>query len=150
MEPNIGISAKAREAIIEKLQGVLADTYALYLQTQQAHWNVVGGSFYPLHLLFQKQYEEMAEAVDEIAERIRSLGGMAEGTFSSFLKRTEKKGGGKGNWVKTLLESHEAFCRDWRSLIAFAQKKGDEVTGDLLIKRLTFHEKAAWMLRSHF
>src|ERR1700679_1619831 len=88
MELNIGISEPSRAAISEGLSRFLSDTYALYLKTQNFHWNVRGPEFYSLHLLFEKQYEELAEAVDEIAERIRALGFFTDASFTSFMQHT--------------------------------------------------------------
>jgi starvation-inducible DNA-binding protein len=152
MKIEIGIEKKAREEMGEWLQTFLASTYALYLKTQNFHWNVVGPQFFSLHQLFQKQYEEMAEAVDEIAERIRALGQVAEGGFEPFLKRSKIKGG-KGDlpaekMLRELIEGHESLAKMGRPWIAKAQGLKDEVSADLLIQRLTFHEKAAWILRS--
>lgn len=150
---DIGVEEKGRKEVGEWLQIFLASTYALYLKTQNFHWNIVGPQFFPLHQLFQKQYEEMAEAVDEIAERIRSLGLIANGGFHAFGKDSKiKEGRGSSSsqeMLHELLEGHEFLAKMGRPWIAKAQEIGDEVSADLLIKRLTAHEKAAWMLRSH-
>ncbi len=134
------------------LYDVLATTYGLYLKTQNYHWNIVGPEFYSLHVLLEKHYEEMADAVDEIAERIRSLGVMVDGSFSGFQKRSKVKEGKPSlSWkqmVKDLVIGHEALIELGKPWIRKSQDAGDEVTGDLLIRRLSFHEKAAWMLKS--
>lgn len=153
MKIDIGMTQKSLKDVAELLSDFLADTYSLYLKTQNFHWNIVGPDFYALHVLFEKHYENMAEAVDEIAERIRALGQYAEGTFTAFKKRTsipeEPKPLKAEEMVKRLIDDHEYISRTGRDLIASAQKSHDEITADLIIKRLSFHEKAGWMLRSH-
>jgi len=138
--------------ITKALYDVLATTYGLYLKTQNYHWNIVGPEFYSLHILLEKHYEEMADAVDEIAERIRGLGETVDGSFSGFQKRSKVKEGkpslGWKQMVKDLLQGHEAVIQVGQPWIRKSQDAGDEVTGDLLIRRLSFHEKAAWMLSS--
>src|SRR5690606_2680897 len=84
----IGISAKDREKIVDGLSRVLADTYSLYLKTHNFHWNVEGPMFNTLHLMFMEQYTELWKALDAIAERIRSLGYPAPGTYSEFARLT--------------------------------------------------------------
>ncbi|MBI5272509.1 MAG: DNA starvation/stationary phase protection protein [Chlamydiia bacterium] len=153
MEVQLGISKPACKSIAEAMQKVLADTYALYLKTQNFHWNLIGPEFFPLHLLFEKQYEDLADAVDEIAERIRAVGFYAEASFSAFAKNTtisEPKGKLESKkMVKELLEGHELIAREGKPLIRKFQEFHDEASADLLIKRLGIHEKAAWMLRAH-
>lgn len=153
MQVHLGIGNKAINEVIDALGDFLADTYALYLKSQNFHWNVKGPEFFSLHLLFEKHYEELAEAVDEIAERIRSVGGMADATFSAFHKRTSipepKKNLSAQKMIRELMEGHEAISRMGRPLIPKFQELKDEASADLLIKRLGVHEKAAWMLRSH-
>lgn len=150
---DIGMSEKERSEVAKKLEKVLADTYALYLKTQNFHWNFIGKNFYGMHVLLQKQYEELAEAIDEIAERIRSLGQYVEGNFTIFQKNSfikEEKKRKKGEMmVKTLVDDHEKFTKTHRPSIHFCQDKNDEMSGDLLIKRIAQHEKFAYLLRSH-
>lgn len=153
MEVQLGIAKKALNEVIEEMSDFLADSYALYLKTQNFHWNVTGPEFFSLHLLFNKQYDELADAVDEIAERLRSLGAYVDATFSAFHKRSSipesKKKISAKQMIKELLEGHEAISRMGRPLIPKFQELRDEATADLLIKRLGVHEKAAWMLRAH-
>ncbi len=153
MEVDLGIGKKGLQEIIEGLSDFLADTYALYLKSQNFHWNLKGPEFFSLHLLFEKHYEELAEAVDEIAERIQSIGGHVDATFSAFHKRTTipepKKKVSARHMLKELTEGHEAISKKGRPLIPRFQDLKDEASADLLIKRLGIHEKAAWMLRSH-
>ncbi|PIS01122.1 MAG: DNA starvation/stationary phase protection protein [Chlamydiae bacterium CG10_big_fil_rev_8_21_14_0_10_35_9] len=153
MEVDIGITKTARKKIADKLAIFLADTYALYLKTQNFHWNVAGPEFFSLHLLFEKQYDDMAEAVDEIAERIRALGFYAPGSFTALKKLTkiteENKVVSSKEMLKRLIKSHEYIAKVGKPLIRFTQESYDDITSDMIIKRLHFHEKAAWMLRAH-
>jgi len=153
MEIHLGIGKKALHEVCEKMNEFLADSYALYLKTQNFHWNVTGPEFFSLHLLFEKHYEDLADAVDEVAERIRSLGGVAEASFSIFHKRTSipepKKRVSAKQMIRELVEGHETISRKCRPWIPLFQELKDEASADLLIKRLGIHEKAAWMLRAH-
>lgn len=145
---NIGMSTKERENVGEKLNLILANTYLLYLKTQNFHWNVTGELFYSLHLMFEKQYEELADAADEIAERIRALGFHAPGSFAEFSKIAtikEKTVSDAKAMIKELLHDHELMASLLRQDI---DKISDEITIDLMIKRTDAHEKTAWMLRS--
>ena len=153
MKINTGITEANRKKISEGLSGVLADTYALYLKTQNFHWNVQGPQFYALHLLFEKQYQELAEATDEIAERIRALGYHVDASFSSFLRQTavdeEKKVPGSKAMLQNLVAGHETMIRGSRKVAEMCDKEGDFATVDMLGRRLGAHEKMAWFLRSH-
>jgi starvation-inducible DNA-binding protein len=150
---NIGIDAADRAAIAGGLSRLLADTYTLYLTTHNFHWNVTGPMFNTLHQMFMLQYTELWNAVDPIAERIRSLGHAAPGSYASFgalasvpdAPATPPKALAM---VKILVEGHEAVARTARSVFPLADKAGDEPTADLLTQRLTVHEQTAWMLRS--
>ncbi len=151
---DMGLTNKARAQVCEKLSVALASTYALYLKTQFYHWNVTGPHFAGLHLLFETQYKELANAVDELAERIRALGHFTPGTFQEFLKISDisEDKSLPTTWqamVKNLLDGHEMQSRTFREAIPFVQDKGDEATGDLFIRRQQEHEKTAWMLRAH-
>ena len=150
---NIGIDGEARAAIAGGLSKVLADTYTLYLTTHNFHWNVTGPMFNTLHVMFMEQYTELWNAVDPIAERIRSLGHPAPGSYAQFgqlasiadVPATPPKA---LEMVRILKEGHEAVARTARSVFPQADKAGDEPTADLLTQRLTVHEQTAWMLRS--
>lgn len=151
---DIGLSSRASKQIAEELSDLLATTYALYLKTQNFHWNLKGQNFISLHLLFEKNYKEMADAVDEIAERIRSVGFDAEGSFSAFQKRSKipeaKKALSQQKVIQELLEGHEEICRMGRKMIRLFQVDlKDDISSDLVIKQVSFHDKAAWILRSH-
>ncbi len=153
MKVNNGMTEKEKKKVADGLQSLLADTYALYLKTHNYHWNMEGEPFIGIHKLLEEQYEEMADAVDEIAERIRALGHYAEASFSSFSKRTkipeEKKRGSWKEMVKKLVEGHELMAKRYRPFIPASQKENDEMTADMVIDRIKFHEKAAWLLRAH-
>ena len=152
MEINIGIPAKERAAIAKGLSRLLADSYTLYLTTHNFHWNVTGPMFQTLHVMFEAHYTELATAVDLIAERIRSLGHTAPGSFSEFQKLTsldEVKGVPKAEeMVRLLVLGHEGVARTAREVFPAAEKGSDEATVDLLTQRIQLHEKTAWMLRS--
>ena len=152
MKIDIGISKTDRQAIATGLSKLLADSYSLYLKTHFFHWNVTGPMFQTLHLMFETQYNELALAVDLIAERIRSLDHIAPGTYSAYAKLTsipEPKGVPKAkDMIKELVEGHETVARTARSIYPAVQKGSDEATADLLTQRIQLHEKTAWMLRS--
>ncbi|WP_115712291.1 Dps family protein [Legionella sainthelensi] len=136
--------------IIKKLEVVLADTYALYLKTQNYHWHVKGVQFKSLHELFEMQYKQLADAVDEIAERILIIGHKAPATFSEFnALKTIKDGDSSADanqMVKELAEDNEALVKDLNKAVRLAQENGDEGTVALLSERIAAHEKAHWML----
>jgi starvation-inducible DNA-binding protein len=149
---DIGIKDKDREKIAKGVSHLLADTYTLYLQTHNFHWNVEGPMFNTLHEMFMVQYTELWNALDLIAERIRSLGYPAPGTNTELGKLTtvEEVGGVPDalEMVRILVKGHEAVARTARSVFPSAEKASDESTADLLTQRLQVHEKTAWMLRS--
>jgi starvation-inducible DNA-binding protein len=149
---DIGISESDRAAIAGGLGKLLADTYTLYLKTHNFHWNVTGPMFQTLHLMFETQYNELWLALDAIAERIRSLGHPAPGTYVEFSKLSsikETAGVPKAtDMIRLLVEGHEAVVRTARSLFPIAEKASDEATADLLTQRIQLHEKTGWMLRS--
>jgi starvation-inducible DNA-binding protein len=152
MEINIGIDAPQREKISHGLSRLLADTYTLYLKTHNFHWKVTGPMFNTLHLMFEGQYNELALAVDLIAERIRALGLPAPGSYREFTKLTsiaESTGSPDAKeMIRQLAEGQEAVVRTARSVFPDAESAHDEPTADLLTQRMQVHEKNAWMLRS--
>jgi starvation-inducible DNA-binding protein len=152
MNINIGINEQDRQDIAQGLSRLLADTYTLYLKTHNFHWNVTGPMFQTLHLMFETQYTELALAVDLIAERIRSLGVHAPGTYKQFASLSsikEEDGIPKAqDMIRLLVEGQEAVVRTARSLYDVVEKANDEATADLLTQRIQLHEKTAWMLRS--
>jgi starvation-inducible DNA-binding protein len=149
---NIGIEADDRQKIATGLSRLLADSYTLYLKTHSYHWNVTGPRFRDLHMMFEEQYTELATAVDEIAERVRTLGYPAPGTFREFLELTtiEEVPGAPAaeDMVKDLVVAQEIVVRTCREILPAAQEADDESTVGLVAERMATHEKAAWMLRS--
>lgn len=150
---NIGISDEHRAVIAQGLSHLLADTYTLYLTTHNFHWNVTGPMFNTLHQMFMTQYTELWAAVDPVAERIRSLGHPAPGSYAQFVQLTSLPDVPSTppkalEMVRILVQGHEAVARTARSLFPQAEQAGDEPTADLLTQRLTVHEQSAWMLRS--
>lgn len=139
--------------VVDDLKELLADSYILYLKTQNYHWNVVDPRFAMLHKLFEEQYDDLAEAVDTIAEQIRALDAKAPGTMKEFLELTrlkEASGREKGSaMVKALHKDHQSMVKSLNEMIVNAQEEGDEGTADLMIERLRVHQKTAWMLKSH-
>ena len=152
MEIDIGISKGDRKKIAQGLARLLADTYTLYLKTHNFHWNVKGPMFNTLHLMFEAQYNELALAVDLIAERIRALGHPAPGSYREFAKLTsidEPEGVlAAEEMIRQLVAGQEAVAKTARSVFPAADAASDEPTADLLTQRMQVHEKTAWMLRS--
>lgn len=149
---NIGINADDRTKVAGELSRVLADSYTLYLMTHNFHWNVTGPMFNTLHAMFMDQYTELWQALDEIAERIRSLGHFAPGTYAEFNKLSsieEPTSVPDANGMITmLLGANEAVARTVRAAFECADAVNDQPTADILTQRLDVHEKTAWMLRS--
>ena len=149
---DIGIDEKHREAIAAGLSKVLADTYTLYLKTHNYHWNVTGPMFQTLHVMFEGQYNELALAVDSIAERIRALGVKAPATYAEFMKLSSVKEThgdlSAEQMIAELVLGQESVVRTARATFAIADEANDQPTADLLTQRMQSHEKTAWMLRS--
>ena len=149
---DIGIAEKDRISIAEGLKVLLADSYTLYLQTHNFHWNVTGPQFRELHLMFEEHYTELATAVDEIAERIRTLGVAAPGTYKAFagLSQIEEVEGvpEAAEMIERLTRAHEQVVKSCRAVLAKAQEADDESTAALVSDRMRVHEKTAWMLRA--
>jgi starvation-inducible DNA-binding protein len=152
MPIDIGIDAPDRAEITDGLSRLLADTYTLYLKTHNYHWNVTGPMFQTLHLMFETQYNELALAVDLIAERIRSLGSPAPGSYREFaaLSSVPEEDGQPDatEMIRRLVAGQETVARTARSVFPVVERAHDEPTADLLTQRLQVHEKTAWMLRS--
>ncbi|WP_185266910.1 Dps family protein [Halopseudomonas xiamenensis] len=152
MKIDIGISQKDREQIAKGLSLLLADTYTLYLKTHNFHWNVKGPMFQTLHTMFETQYNELALAVDDIAERIRTLGFPAPGTYKAFAElssiKEEEGVPDATDMIRLLVEGQEACARTAREAFPACEKASDEPSADLLTQRMQAHEKTAWMLRS--
>jgi starvation-inducible DNA-binding protein len=152
MSINIGIAEDQRNQICAGLSTLLADSYRLYLKTHGFHWNVTGPHFAELHTLFEKQYLEMAIAVDDIAERIRALGHFAPASFKQFHDQTSiPQETGVPNFkemIKQLTEGQEIVIKTCRHILPICEGADDVSTADLITRRLLEHEKNAWMLRS--
>ena len=146
-------ATKQERQVIEALSNLLADSYTLYLKTHNYHWNVSGPMFTTLHTLFETQYTELALAVDEIAERIRSIGAPAPGSYAQFSELTKLK---EAIGVPPAIEMVEQLVHDQvlvtqsaRKVVAASERAGDQASADLGVRRIQIHEKNAWMLRSH-
>jgi len=149
---DIGIKEKDRTKIAKGLKALLADSYTLYLQTHNFHWNVTGPQFRELHLMFEEHYTELAIAVDDIAERIRTLDVAAPGTYKAFaeLSNIKEVDGvpAADKMVGILTHGHEQVVKTCREALVPAQEAGDESTIALVSDRMRVHEKTAWMLRA--
>lgn len=155
MKPNIGISELHLAEISKVLSHILADEFVLYTKTRNAHWNLEGPDFHSMHVLFESQYNELAEIVDKIAERIRILGHYAPATLKQFLElthlteQTRGKNDSKG-FIKDLLNDHESIAINIRTQINhLAVQLKDAGSSDYLTGLTEYHEKIAWILRSH-
>jgi starvation-inducible DNA-binding protein len=144
---------EARQAVVEALSTLLASSYTLYLKTHNYHWNVTGPMFTTLHTLFETQYTELAIAVDEIAERIRTLGAPAPGSYSAFAKlsnvKEETGHPDAKEMIRVLVADQETVTVSARRVVELAEAAKDQASADLGTRRLHIHEKNAWMLRSH-
>lgn len=154
MQIDIGIAETERAALADGLGKLLADSYTLYLKSHNYHWNVTGPMFQTLHLMFEEHYTELATAVDAIAERIRTLGHPAPGSYAAFSAlATVADAGTDGvpsaaDMIRHLLADHETVARTARAVLTAAEAAGDQGTADLATQRLAVHEKTAWMLRA--
>jgi len=155
MEANIGITDPNKEAVSKELSKILADEYILYTKTRNAHWNIEGPDFYAVHKFFETQFEQLDEIVDQVAERIRSLGHYAPATLKSFLELTHlseqirEKNDSQG-FIKELLKDHETIILKLRENInSFIEKYHDSGTSDFITGVMKEHEKMAWFLRAH-
>ncbi len=152
MKPEIGISEQNRKKIADGLSQLLADSFILYLKTHNFHWNVEGPMFNTLHQMFMAQYTELWNALDLIAERIRSLGFYAPGSYKKYSALSTISEAEENipamQMIKQLLEGHEAVAKAIRGIYPVAEAGSDEASLDLLTQRLQLHEKTAWMLRS--
>ena len=154
MKINIGVPDKHLQAVANRLQVLLTDEHVLYTKTRNFHWNVVGDNFSEMHLFYEKQYGELADIIDEVAERIRMLGHFSTGRMGDFLKLTnlveQEYTDKQSQQVKYLLDDHETIIRTLREMITdFADKHKDLGSSDFVTGLLRQHEKMAWMLRSY-
>jgi starvation-inducible DNA-binding protein len=155
MKTEIGISDKNRQAVANELAKVLADETVLYIKTKNAHWNIEGADFYDKHKFFENQFGQLDEMIDNVAERIRSIGHYAPATLKSYLslthltELTNDKNDSQG-FIKELLEDHESIIIVLREHIkSFANDFHDSGTSDFITGLMETHEKMAWFLRSH-
>lgn len=152
MKTNTGINEKTRKVLADSLSKLLADTYILELKTHSFHWNVTGPHFYSYHQLFEGQYTQLHDFTDELAERIRSLGFLAPGSYAEFVKLSSIKESKREltakEMIQTLVSDRELMSKNFSDTIQLAGSYNDHDTADLLTQQLHEHEKAAWMLRS--
>ncbi len=143
----------SKDSLVQELSTLLASTYSVYLKTHNYHWNVTGPMFTTLHTLFETQYNELALAVDEVAERIRTLGYFAPGSYSAFAKLSqveEETGQPKAeDMIRNLVADQATIADICRRVIEGSESLGDQATADLATRRIDIHEKNAWMLSSH-
>jgi starvation-inducible DNA-binding protein len=148
---HFGIKKEQTQIVAQHLVTVLADTYTLYVATQYTHWNIRGMEFYSLHSMFETQYEELADAVDDIAERLRTIGFKAPGTLRGLAGKASYELEEQADTLKMihqLIRGHEAVIKTCREAISRAVEADDLASEDFLVQRLNYHEKTAWMLRS--
>ena len=150
---NIGLDENARTSVAASLNATLADTYELYMKTHAYHWNVTGPQFHTLHIMFEEQYREMWDALDEIAERVRALGVFAPSSGKalselSAIDNTDETPPSATTMIENLLDGHETLVRRAREGLGTAEEAGDAASADLFTVRIQSHEKTAWMLRS--
>jgi len=142
-----------KQDTVKNLTNLLADSYSLYLKTQNYHWNVVGPMFNSLHVLFQQQYEELSLAVDEIAERIRIIGAPTPGSFTAFQKYSsieEENAYPKAlEMIQKLSNDQDLLVQSAHELLKVAEKANDQPSIDLAIRRIEIHQKNKWMLHAH-
>lgn len=151
------LGVKSPEKVVERLNRILADEYVLYTKTRNYHWNVTGARFYALHKLFEEQYEEIDEFIDDVAERARTLGGVALGSLAEMtqIARLDETPVGEGvpdadTMVETLVADHDALVNAMREDAHHVlEDNDDEGTNALISDLIRSHEKMAWMLRSH-
>lgn len=152
-KPNVGLDSNSRKAVAEALNGVLADTYMLYMKTHAYHWNVTGPQFHSLHNMFEEQYREMWAALDVLAERVRALGVFAPASGKIFsdlagIESAESEPPAAPDMIRNLLSDHEKLVRRAREALETASEADDVGSEDLLTQRIQSHEKTAWMLRA--
>jgi len=155
MKTEIGIKPANAAEVAQSLNRLLADEHVLYIKTRKAHWNVEGPDFLAIHRFFEEQYKQLEGVIDDIAERIRTIGHYAEATLTAFLQETHlseesrEKNDSEG-FIKSLLEDHESIIIHLRENIErYDEEWKDAGTTDFITGLLETHEKMAWMLRAH-
>ncbi|NRB11016.1 MAG: DNA starvation/stationary phase protection protein [Rickettsiaceae bacterium] len=143
----------SNDDVIQSLKLLLADSYALYLKTQNYHWNIIAHNFYSLHMMFEGQYEELAEAIDEIAERIRALGEKVPGSFAIFDQnktvQDPDEQASTDKMLQHLADDQDTLVNILKKVVSLSEAADDPATADLAIKRIGVHQKNAWQLRSY-
>lgn len=153
--PDLGITTANAQAVVDLLSRLLADEHLLFMRLRNYHWNVVGMAFGPLHALFQTQYEALAEEIDAIAERIRTLGHSVPATLTELLQLAtlvEQPGRlpDDAGMVAQLVADHETVIRQLRRDARACEDQFDDLgTSDFLTGLMERHEKMAWLLRAH-
>ena len=142
-----------QDKVIAGLEKALANTYTLMIKTHNFHWNVQGPNFVGLHKLFEEQYKDLFDAVDELAERIRALGAPAPGSLGDFkrlssIEDAPEKVQASGVMIEEILKSRKAMLNDDQELLSAAEDADDQVTTDMITQRIGKNEKDMWMLRS--
>lgn len=155
MKTQIGIKSENRQAVAEILCKLLADEFVLYTKTRNAHWNVEGPDFHSMHIFFEGQYQQLADLMDGVAERIRTIGHYAPGTLKEFLELTHlsevtNQKYDSAGFITELLADHDTIIDFIRgSIDAVQEKYNDAGTSDYITGFIETHEKMAWMLRAH-
>ncbi len=148
----IGLEGVDRKRLAELLTQALANTYVLYAKIQGVHWNVSGPHFYGIHKMTQEQYEDLAESIDELAERIRAIGFLAPTRLQTFLELSQIEEAGRetkpNDMLEMLAKDHQAVAKSLREAVNEADEVDDVFTADMLTARIGSHEKFAWMLRA--
>jgi starvation-inducible DNA-binding protein len=151
-KPNVAVYAEEKPAVMHALSGLLASTFILYQKTLFYHWNVTGPNFFALHKTFEEHYQALQQAADDIAERIRALGYFSPGTAGEFQRlssiREDSLPENERKMVENLLNDHKSCSAEAAQVFAAAENMRDQATMDLMIRRITFHDKTAWMLHS--
>jgi starvation-inducible DNA-binding protein len=149
---DIGVARQDRKQLATELSTALADTYVLYGDTQSVHWNAAGPLFYSVHKLTEEQYEDMADAIDELAERIRAIGFPAPGGLRRMIDASSIKNQPEPqtteDMIRLLVAGNEHCARSLREAVKSAEQAEDVRTADLLTERIGQHEENIWMLRS--
>ncbi len=154
IQPNIGLDDEQRDSVVRLLNQHVANLHVLYVKTRNYHWNLTGPRFHTLHVFFEEQYDALAESIDEIAERVRQLDGIAFGTMREFIKNaTLQEDPGvipdANTMIHNLLNDHEAIIQLLRVDVDNTEALNDKGTSDFLTGKMEDHEKMAWMLRAH-
>jgi starvation-inducible DNA-binding protein len=155
MKPEIGIKPANTAEVAQSLNRLLADEHVLYIKTRKAHWNVEGPDFLTIHRFFEEQYKQLEQMIDDVAERIRTIGHYTEATLAGFLKETHlteetREKNNSAGFIKSLLEDHQAIIIHLRENInRYNEEWKDAGTSDFITGLMEAHEKMAWMLSAH-